>query len=142
MLDGAGRELVGNLPENAGDMGVIHIVDDEKDIVRVATMALEQAGYAVHSFSDSSEALADIELKCKKKVKMLITDIRMPGPNGFEVARRTRAVVPDVPVVFMTAFEVNASEFEKIFPSFKVSNFLQKPFRIERLLDVVKKHTK
>ena len=128
--------------ENADDAGVIHIVDDEKDIVTVATMALEQKGYAVHSFSDSSEALADIELKCKKKVKMLITDVRMPGPNGFEVARRTRAVAPDVPVIFMTAFEVNPLEFEKVFPSFKISAFLQKPFHIEKLLEVVRINSK
>ena len=125
--------------ESTADIGVIHLVDDEKDIVAAATRALEQAGYTVHSFSNPSEALADIELKCKKNVGMLISDIRMSVHSGFEVARRTRDIVPDVPVIFMTAFEVNSKEFEHVFPSFKVNAFLQKPFDVQKLLDVVRK---
>jgi FixJ family two-component response regulator len=123
---------------NSREERVIHIVDDEKDIVNIATSVLDGAGYSVHSFTSPSEALKDIELTCKKKVGMLITDIRMPEHNGFEVAKRTRAVVPDVPVIFMTAFEINSLEFDKLFPSFSVNAFLQKPFHIQKLLDVVK----
>lgn len=71
---------------------------------------------------------------------MLITDMRMPGVNGFEMARRMRDVKPGVPVIFMTGFEINSSEFSKIFPSLAVNGFIQKPFRIEQLLEAVKKH--
>jgi two-component system OmpR family response regulator len=122
------------------ETGVIHVVDDDSDIAKIASIALQHAGYYVHSFSDPAEALKDIELVCGKKVRMLITDLRMPGHNGFEVAKRTRAVVPDVPVIFMTAVDVNSDEFGRILPSFKVNAFLQKPFRIEKLLNVVREH--
>lgn len=107
-----------NLPRgDTPGQGVIHIVDDERDIATVAAKALELHGYTVHSFSDPEKALMDIEVKCRKKVGMLITDIRMPRRSGFEVAKRTRAIVPDVPVIFMTAFEMNSPEFDKVFPS-------------------------
>ena len=124
---------------NTSDKGVIHIVDDERDIVTVVSRALQGEGYLVHSFSDAAKALEDIELKCRKKVRMLITDIRMPGYSGFEIARRTRQIVPDVPVLFMTAFEINMFEFEKVFPSLGGLNaFIQKPVTIKRLIEVVK----
>jgi FixJ family two-component response regulator len=119
---------------------VIHLVDDEPDIVSTATNALRKSGYNVHSFSSPSKALHDIEMACKKHVGMLITDVRMPGYSGFEIARRTRLVKPEVPVIFMTAFEMNFSEFEKMFPSLKVHDFLQKPFHVNGLLGMVKKY--
>jgi CheY-like chemotaxis protein len=122
------------------EVGVIHIVDDEKDIVTVATSALEHEGYTVHSFTSPEEALNDIEIRCRKKVKMLITDIRLPVHSGFELARRTRAIVPDAPVIFITAFEIMPTEFEKLFPSLQINSFLQKPFHIKQLIEMVHKY--
>ena len=120
-----------------------YVIDNEKDIVTFVTSALERNGYSVHSFTDSREALNDIVLNCsskkKKKVNMIITDIRMPDVNGFEIARRVRYINPDIPVVFMTAFEINSSEFHQVFPSLKVKEFLQKPFQVQKLIDIVKK---
>jgi YesN/AraC family two-component response regulator len=68
----------------------------------------------VHSFTNPKEALNDIEKRRKKKVSMLITDVRMPLHSGFEIARRTKDIVPDVTVVFMTAFEINSPEFDRL----------------------------
>ena len=124
---------------------IIYVIDNEKDIVTFVTSALERNGYSsVHSFTDSTEALKDIVLNCsrekKKKVHMIITDIRMPEVNGFEIARRVRDINPDIPVVFMTAFEINSSEFHQVFPSLQVKEFLQKPFQVQKLIDTVKKY--
>lgn len=124
---------------------IIYVIDDEKDIVTFVTSALECNGYSsVHSFTDSTVALKDIMLNCssrkKKKVRMIITDIRMPEVNGFEIARRVRDINPDIPIVFMTAFEINSSEFRQLFPSLQVKEFLQKPFQVQKLIDIVKKY--
>jgi DNA-binding NtrC family response regulator len=121
--------------------GIIHIVDDEPDILNIAADALRNSGYEVHSFSNPSEAFIDIE-ECGGKTSMLITDIRMPGHSGFELARQARMINPNLPVVFMTAFEVNLIEFEKIFPSLKVNDLLQKPFHIDKLVGLVKNHVR
>jgi FixJ family two-component response regulator len=129
--------VVSSSPDSSG---VIHLVDDEADIVTVAKTVLESEGYAVHAFTNPEEALRDIEIKCRRRVGMLITDVRMPGHSGFEVARRTRAIVPDVPVVFMTAFEINSLEFGKVFPSLGVNEFVRKPFYTHQLLGLVRKY--
>jgi len=125
---------------DVSDTGVIHLIDDDKDVLSIVTSALELEGYTVHSFSSSSEALKDIELKCKKKVRMLIADIRMPEHTGFEIARRMRAIKPDVPIIFMTAFEIHPSEFDKVFPKLQVDEFIQKPFRVKKLLEMVHRY--
>jgi FixJ family two-component response regulator len=123
------------------DEGVVHIIDDEPGIVNLATSILQNSGYKVHSFSDTSKALEDMAL-CNKKISMILTDIRMPGHNGFEIAREARAIVPDVPIVFLTGFEISRFEFQSMFPSLKGVNFLQKPFHKDKLLDTVKQYAK
>lgn len=110
----------------AGTRGVLHLIDDEKDIVTTVTAALEREGYQVHSFAIISELLRDIEQKCRENTSMLITDVRMPGGSGFEVARKVRAVKPDVPIIFMTAFEINPPEFERVFHKLQVQEFFAK----------------
>lgn len=121
---------------------VIHVIDDEAEIVSVVAKSLETNGYQVHSFNDSSMGLEDILVKCKEDVGIVITGIRMSGYNGFEIARKTRAMLPHVPIVFMTSFEMNPSEFEKVFPSLTNVTLLKKPFHIEKLLAIVAKYGK
>ncbi|HKU48523.1 MAG TPA: response regulator [Nitrososphaera sp.] len=121
------------------ERGIVHIIDDEADIVRVASTALLSSGYIVHSFSDPSKAMEDME-ECNKKMSVVITDIRMPGYNGFEIARKAREVNPSVPIVFMTAFEIIPSEFQKLFPSLQGVDMLKKPFHMTDLLAIVRKH--
>jgi len=134
---------LGSLPSDDTTLykGDIHVVDDEQDIVTIATRVLEKEGYPVHSFSDTNKALSDIEQECRKKVRMLNTDIRMPGHSGFKIARRTRAIIPDVPIIFMTAFEINTEEFHKVFPTLDgLNGFLKKPVTMQRLLEKVRKY--
>ena len=124
----------------AKNRGIIHLIDDEKDIVTTVTSALELEGYQVHSFTIISELLKDIEQRCSANMSMLITDVRMPGGSGFEVARKVRTVRPDVPIIFMTAFEINSSEFDRVFHKLQVQEFLRKPFCTSALLEVVRKY--
>jgi len=127
-------------PTDTKNNGTIHVIDDEKDITAAISFALRREGYKVHSFTRVSELLNDIEQKCKTDVSLLITDIRMPELSGFEVARKFRAMNPGVPIIFITAFEIGISEFNKVFPSLQVNDILQKPFHLKDLLEVVKKH--
>jgi DNA-binding NtrC family response regulator len=133
--------VVDNLP-SAKKNGIIHLIDDDSDIVRIATKALQNSGYSVHGFSSTEEALEDIERQCRQSVSLLITDIRMAGHSGIEVAKRTRAIVREVPVIFLTGFEMHESEFAKIFPTLEGQNvFLQKPVSIDKLTQTVKELT-
>ena len=121
------------------DKGVIHIIDDEQDIVTIATRALEKEGYPVHSFSDTNKALADIEQECRKKVRMLITDIRMPEMTGIRLARYVQEIKPSMKVVIMTAYEVAPEDLSEHLPSITHQDILQKPFKLLQICTTVKK---
>ena len=65
----------------------------------------------------------------------MLSDVRMPGLSGMQLARKVNEVNPNVKVVLMTAFEIRDNEFSKVFPSTQVDGFVQKPFGIRELTD-------
>ena len=116
----------------------IMVVDDEKDVLFVVAKTLEKEGYSVHSFTDSEVALRHIEGGCLD-CKLLVSDIRMPKLNGFQLVRRIKDLRPDMQVIMMTAFEVNMVEFRLVFPTLPVNEVLRKPFVGSVLLEYVKR---
>ena len=113
------------------------ICDDDKDILTTLARGLQQSGFEVHSFSDPVVALQHVEDGCKD-CDVLITDVRMPNMNGFQLVRRVLELRPDLKVVMMTAFEVNKPEFETVFPSMKVEDVIRKPFVPSKLVEIIK----
>ncbi len=69
---------------------------------------------------------------------IVINDIRMPQMNGFEVARAVKEIKPDIKLAFITAFEINKSEFEKVLPSTKVDAFITKPVKPGTFVETIK----
>lgn len=69
---------------------------------------------------------------------IVITDIRMQQMNGFEVARTVKKIRPDIKLAFITAFEMNKSEFEKVLPSTKVDVFITKPVKLATFVKIIK----
>jgi YesN/AraC family two-component response regulator len=45
---------------------------------------------------------------------IILSDVRMPEMNGFELVREAKHLNPDIKTVLMTAFEINESEFSKV----------------------------
>src|SRR5688572_8599324 len=105
----------------------IMIVDDDKDILTIASRGLEHAGYPVHTFSDPVRALQHVEDGCEQ-CKVIVSDIRMPEMTGFQLVRRVKDLRPDIKIIMMTAFDVNKTEFESVFPSTPVDRVMRKPF--------------
>ena len=77
----------------------ILVVDDEANIVELAQMYLEQAGYRVVSAGNGQEALV---LAQRQRPALVVLDLMLPGLDGWEVCRRLRAE-SDVPVIMLTA---------------------------------------
>ena len=76
------------------------LVEDEFLIRLTLAESLQDAGYEVVEAEDADEAMAHIS---ERPVDLLLTDIQLPGPvNGNELAKRVRAVLPELPVIFMT----------------------------------------
>jgi YesN/AraC family two-component response regulator len=67
----------------------------------------------------------------------VLSDVRMPGFSGIQLAKKVKEINPAVKTVLMTAFEVRDSEFSKVFPSTQVDGFVQKPIGIKELTDKI-----
>ena len=79
----------------------ILIVDDEQ-IVRESLGAwLEEDGHRPHLCADGRQALAAIR---DAEYELALVDLKMPGMDGLEVARRLREASPQITIVVMTAF--------------------------------------
>jgi two-component SAPR family response regulator len=81
-------------------------------------------------------ALEDFKVNCKDCI-MILSDIRMPGMNGYELIKKAKEIDKQVNVVLMTAFEINDKEFHNLLPDIKVDALLQKPFSIQQLNNAI-----
>jgi CheY-like chemotaxis protein len=114
----------------------IMIVDDEKDILAILKSGLEaNEGFVVETFSSGEAALQALASHNQDYYDLVLTDIRMPKMNGFEVYRKIRDKNTSLPIAFITAFEINEDEFSKVMPSIKVKDFIKKPIRIPDLVE-------
>jgi DNA-binding NtrC family response regulator len=112
------------------------IVDDEYDIVQVLKLGLQQNGFFAEGFTNPEEALQSFKSNAESYC-LLLSDVRMPGLTGIQLARKVKAINPNVKVVLMTAFEIRDDEFSTVFPSTQVDGFVQKPVGIRELTDKV-----
>ncbi|HEU4824114.1 MAG TPA: response regulator, partial [Nitrososphaeraceae archaeon] len=95
------------------------LIDDDKDILTVLKQSLELKGMNTYGFTNPILAVEHFRNNAAN-YDMVITDIRMPQMNGFQVARAVKEIRSDIKLAFITAFEINRSEFEKVLPSTKV----------------------
>ncbi len=112
----------------------ILIVDDEFDMVAIFRQALSKRGYTVFGFTDPVLALEHFRINAWG-YHLVITDIRMPKMNGFELAAKIKAIKPDIRIVYMSAFEVGDLEFS--LGSIKITDFIRKPVDIGTLVQKV-----
>jgi len=113
-------------------------VDDEYDIVNLIQDSLQRHRFRVCIFTEPSAVLEHF-ISHPKDYDIVISDIRMPGMNGYEFVRKVKESNPKVKVILMSAFEINDREFHNMLPDIKVDGFLQKPFSIQQLNDLIGK---
>lgn len=103
------------------------LVDDEEGVLLTLSANLELDGFQVIEASSGNAALALIEDGAE--VDIVLSDIRMPGLSGIDLATRLRELRPRLPVVLMTAF----TSYEDLRRGLDAGVFtiLSKPFDIE-----------
>lgn len=113
----------------------IMVVDDERDILSIVKRGLESKNrFQVEIFIDAESALASLKENSNNYYDLVLTDIRMPKINGFELYRRIKESNPSMKIVFITAFEINKEEFSKVIPSLDVVDFISKPVSMSTLI--------
>ena len=80
---------------------VVLVDDDDGSRAAMAT-GLRRVGYEVADFDAGEPALAALERG--EQADVVITDVRMPGMDGYEVVRRARALRPEIAILMVTAF--------------------------------------
>jgi CheY-like chemotaxis protein len=83
-------------PEHAR---AILIVDDDAEVLEAAVMQIESLGYRAEAASRGSEALERVMADAYDAV---LTDVMMPGMDGFQLAKRIQSIRPDLPVICVT----------------------------------------
>jgi DNA-binding NtrC family response regulator len=116
----------------------ILIVDDEFDIVTLIRRSLQNHGFNTLGFTDPLIALEQFQNN-SKSFAMVISDIRMPSMNGYELIRKIKAIHPTIKTILISAFEINTNEFSKVMPSVKIDGFISKPISLKELVSIVEK---
>ncbi|WP_454818954.1 response regulator [Labrys neptuniae] len=108
---------------------VVAIVDDDPRLLESLENLLESAGYAACTFHSARSLLAS-ELM---QIDVLITDIGMPGMDGFELRDLVREARPGLPVFLITGRHEIADQVR----ARGISGFFRKPFDGQALLTAV-----
>ena len=112
---------------------ILYVDDDEAQVFLVKRM-LERWGYRVSAFLEQREAL-DALLVDASHFDLVLTDFRMPGMSGLEVARAIRDARPDLPVIVVSGYitdELRAQAAEV-----GVRELIAKPHEVEDLRDTI-----
>jgi DNA-binding NtrC family response regulator len=117
---------------------LIQVVDDDFDILNVIKLYLQKVGLNVFGFTDPNLALEHFRINCKDYI-LVVSDIRMPGMNGFEFVRKVREISPAINVLLMSAFEANSTELSIGLGGAKIEGFIQKPISLRKLSSIVQK---
>ncbi len=118
-----------------GGPETILLVDDEDIIRGMLQNFLESIGYTVLAACSGQEALALAE-NHKGKVNLLLTDVVMPGMNGFELAMRVKNSFPEIKLFFMSGYNNPKDKYEMIEAN---ENLIQKPICIYTLASRIRK---
>ena len=131
-LESAPREIsslgewrAGNEQARLGADAIL-LVEDEAFVREVAWEVLSTAGYRVLSAKNAEEAL---EIHAAHKVRLLLTDVILPGVNGFALAKRLKQENPGLRVLLVTGYAEQMSAIEAA-----EQEFLAKPFSAEALV--------
>jgi two-component system C4-dicarboxylate transport response regulator DctD len=113
-----------------GAVPVVLVVDDDAAVRRFLVRALMLRGLRVRDFESGAELLA-YAAECTEPVGLLVSDLRMPGFTGFEVASAARRRWPALPVLLVSG---SHSETDGTITEPGPTRFMAKPFAYADLL--------
>jgi PAS domain S-box-containing protein len=117
------------VPRGEGEM--VLIVEDEKAVAKATAMVIERNGYRVLLAAEGGEAL-ELFRQHAREIKVVLSDVMMPGMDGVDLARALRKMEPGVRIVACTgqATETRQAELRTLGVKF----ILKKPYEAKKLL--------
>jgi CheY-like chemotaxis protein len=111
------------------------VAEDEDLLRRLVLRLLNEQGYRTLEARDGGEALHLAHLS--PHLALVVTDVVMPGMDGWELGRRLASDCPAVPVLYMSAYP-SADIFHRGGAPSPAVPFLQKPFAPDAFLEIVR----
>ncbi len=127
---GRERALPMVLPESAAS-GTVLVVDDEPNVIAIARMTLERAGFSVVGAGDGDECLRLFREQGSRVVAVLL-DLTMPRKEGGETFLELRRLAPEARVIISSGFDESEARRRVDFTG--PVWFLQKPYGPDKLL--------
>jgi FixJ family two-component response regulator len=111
----------------------VAVVDDDKSVLKALSRLLSAAGFDVRAFHSGREFLNSL---AEHPVGCVLLDIRMPGLDGYAVARRLAERIDRIPVIFLSAHDSasNRRQAEKQ----GATAFLRKPASERKILAAIR----
>jgi two-component system, response regulator FlrC len=110
------------------------IVEDDSALREALVDTLSAAGLHAIPAEDASKALECLQ---SAEIALVISDIQMPGPNGYELLSMIRRLRPDLPVVLMTAYGTVAQAVAAMRQG--ATDYIVKPFDAQALIEMARR---
>ena len=106
----------------------ILVVEDDRDLNRTVCTFLNSSGYRATGALSASEAY---DAMYERMFDLIVSDIMMPGVDGFELAKTVRSLNSDIPILFMTARDDFASKQRGF--RIGIDDYMTKPIDLDEL---------
>jgi CheY-like chemotaxis protein len=112
----------------------ILVVDDDEGIVEVIQIVLEGEGYAVRTATNST----DLHDLTDNLPDLILLDVLLSGDDGRDICKslKSNEMTKDIPVIMLSAH----SDASKVADAGGADGFLEKPFDVDKLIEIVAKH--
>ena len=110
------------------------VVDDELMMRKLVEKILTRAGFQVVLAGDGEEAL---QVLSARRIDIIISDIKMPRLNGFDLLRKVKQSYPNIAVVIMTAYGDTYSVKDALLLG--ADEYITKPFQSQEIALVVER---
>ena len=110
------------------------VVEDDAALREALVDTLQAAGLSALAAPDAPGAL---ELLHNEEIALVISDVQMPGPNGYQLLSSIKQLRPDLPVVLMTAYGTVAQAVAAMREG--ATDYIVKPFDAQALIEMAKR---
>lgn len=112
----------------------ILVVDDDKDVCEYLRQFLTEEGFRVKALTDATRVTEELR---KERYHLVLLDLKMPKLGGVELMHQIRKLDSDIIVIVLTAYPSVESAVETMKQD--AFDYLQKPFKVEELREVIMK---
>ena len=106
------------------------MAEDDAVVRTMLQRLLQEAGFEVRTARHGNEALG-IALRGSDVFDLVVTDVRMPVMDGWELGRRLRERWPDLPLLYISGYDAELSPSRRTGPR---QALLRKPFELDELI--------